>query len=592
MQYETLLAGAYQVEKTLDRSTYSVLCAGKQIVGGQAVRLRFWLTAHVTSPEEQQRIRVEVTAIQEIEHPYLLPILEVRATEQGVLLVSASAQDGSLNAYLSQHVLKPLPLTEALRIVNQVGQALQVLHEHGIMHGNLTPLAIFFAQPDHICLGEFHLYSIQKSIQGYQPLLDENIPRCWYMAPEQFAGQLDTRTDQYALGCLAYVLLTGRVPFAGSARATLLQKHQHERPRPLSVLNAEVPTQIEAAVLKALAKTPEERYTSVLAFLDALRIPTEIAQTPEVIQAEPTTESNSPVEREAHGVAIPLVTAQVEESGAEVSKPEADAAPSTPADKQLEPVAVQTFAEMETLKQPALDAASEQRSMDLAESETLPQPALLPAIALAPIARTPSKVPRPPAARISRGQGMTVLAPMIALVLVIVLVLSGWLMLGGHTPLSQPGGGTTPGATQRTSATTTSTRNLQPTATATVNVIGLHYPTPTARPTAPPTPPKSAPTPTPAPSAGIVAPLLNCIQPDPVNGGFLANFGYTNGGNATVNIPVGMNNLLTSSNGSQPTSFAPGTQNDAFQIHFGAHRFVSWLLNGSLVTATSNSPRC
>src|SRR5260370_36772965 len=100
MQYDTILAGAYQVKKTLDSSTYSVLCLGKQEDTGQLVRLRLWLTAHVASKEEQKRIQAEVAAIQQIQHPHLLPIVEVGATEQGVFLASAFAQTDSLHTRL------------------------------------------------------------------------------------------------------------------------------------------------------------------------------------------------------------------------------------------------------------------------------------------------------------------------------------------------------------------------------------------------------------------------------------------------------------------------------------------------------------
>ncbi|MGH2480979.1 MAG: serine/threonine protein kinase, partial [Ktedonobacteraceae bacterium] len=410
MQYETLLAGAYQVEKTLYRSTYSVLCAGKRPVSGQEVRLRLWLTAHVTSPEEQQRIRAEVAAIQAVQHPHLLPILEVRATEQGVLLVSASAQAGSLNTRLSQHFLKPLPLAEALNIVNQVGQALHALHERGITHGNLTPLAIFLTEPGRVCLGEFHLHSIQHSIQGYQPLLDENIPRCWYMAPEQFSGLLDARTDQYALGCLAYVLLTGRVPFAGSARATLLQKHQHEQPRSLSVLNADVPERIEEAVQKALAKTPGERHSSVLAFLAALGVLAATVETSVMAPLELAPEIVSPINEEPNAATNLLSGAQVGGSAPEIKQPKAGAALNMPVVEQLEPVTLQAFTEMETLKQPALDGASEQANT--VEGATfLPAASVAGFSAISPIARGTSRVPRSGASQATGARGITVLAP-------------------------------------------------------------------------------------------------------------------------------------------------------------------------------------
>src|SRR5260370_31049984 len=93
------------------------------------------------------------------------------------------------------------------------------------------------------------------------------------MAPERVHGGASAESDQYALGCLAYLLFTGQVPFAGSARATLLQKHQRDQPKPLAELNPAIPAPIETALFKALAKQPTARYRSVQAFLEALEDP-------------------------------------------------------------------------------------------------------------------------------------------------------------------------------------------------------------------------------------------------------------------------------------------------------------------------------
>src|SRR5260370_3756643 len=123
MHYDTFLAGAYQIEKTLELYEYSVLGRGKKLDTGQPVLLRLWLTAHATTAEEQKHIQAEVAALQQVQHPHLLPLLEVRASAQGVLLVSASISSGSLHDRLQQHFLKPLPFEDALQIIKQIGQA-------------------------------------------------------------------------------------------------------------------------------------------------------------------------------------------------------------------------------------------------------------------------------------------------------------------------------------------------------------------------------------------------------------------------------------------------------------------------------------
>jgi serine/threonine protein kinase len=111
------------------------------------------------------------------------------------------------------------------------------------------------------------------ALPNYQPLQSQRLPRIWYMAPEQFDGIINEKTDQYALGCLAYALLTGRVPLPGYTHKTLVRKHQSEAPKPPSVYNAQVPAYIEDAILKSVAKQPEQRHASVRDFLYALETP-------------------------------------------------------------------------------------------------------------------------------------------------------------------------------------------------------------------------------------------------------------------------------------------------------------------------------
>src|SRR5258708_4476149 len=273
MQDDPFFTGAYQIEKRLEQSAYSVLGLGKMLETGLPVMLRLWFTAHATTTAAQERIQAEVAALQQVPHPDLWPLLEVRGSAGGVFLVSVQASFGSLHERLQQPLTTPLPFAEALQLIQQVGQGLHALHQQGIIHGNLTPHAIFFNEPGHARLGEFRVKSILECIEHYQPALEESVPHCLYMAPEQFHGVQSAQSDQYALGCLGYLLLTGQVPFAGSARATLLQKHHRDQPTPLGEYNAAIPPHVESALFKALAKQPAERYRSIQAFLEALEKP-------------------------------------------------------------------------------------------------------------------------------------------------------------------------------------------------------------------------------------------------------------------------------------------------------------------------------
>jgi serine/threonine protein kinase len=178
-----------------------------------------------------------------------------------------------LQTRLSQHSFQPFPLGEVRLILQQVGEALLYAHQHHILHGALAPGAIFFTEDHHIVVTGFRFQSILAAIPNYRPEQEAHLPNTWYMAPEQFEGQLSEKSDQYTLGCLAYALLTGHVPFPGYTHATLKRKHQSEPLKLLTAYDPLIPANIEDAVLMALAKQPENRHESIQDFLRALEEP-------------------------------------------------------------------------------------------------------------------------------------------------------------------------------------------------------------------------------------------------------------------------------------------------------------------------------
>ncbi len=91
-----------------------------------------------------------------------------------------------------------------------------------------------------------------------------------YMAPEQFRGEVSKKSDQYALGCIAYELLTGRRPFIASDFFAMGYKHVYEQPIPPTKLNPNLPGYMEQAILKAMAKQREDRYADVSAFIASI----------------------------------------------------------------------------------------------------------------------------------------------------------------------------------------------------------------------------------------------------------------------------------------------------------------------------------
>ena len=114
-------------------------------------------------------------------------------------------------------------------IVSQVGEALAYAHEHNIVHGNIKPENILFDANGQAVLTDFSLVSRKDAIIRDQTA--EEYAFC-YLAPEQFAGTCDARSDQYALGCLTYELITGRVPFAAQSLSSMMGQPSNTLPAP------------------------------------------------------------------------------------------------------------------------------------------------------------------------------------------------------------------------------------------------------------------------------------------------------------------------------------------------------------------------
>src|SRR5579884_1131787 len=270
LQPTTFSSEAFVVERLLEQAPHRLLYEGYDSASREPVLIQHWPTAVVASPEAKERVNQEVAYFQQLVHPYILPISQVLVQQRGISLISPYPQRGSLQKRLSDHSFQPFPLNEAPVILWQIGQALYQAHQHGFLHGTLTPGAIFFTEDNQAVVTGFRFQSILAAVPNYHIEQEARLPNLWYMAPEQFDGQLSEKSDQYMLGCLAYALLTGHVPFPGYTYTTLKRKHQSEPPKLLTAYDPQIPANIEDAVLMALAKRPENRHEGIQDFLHAL----------------------------------------------------------------------------------------------------------------------------------------------------------------------------------------------------------------------------------------------------------------------------------------------------------------------------------
>ena len=172
----------------------------------------------------------------------------------------------------------PMPIDSALRIIRQVATSLSAAHARGIVHRDLKPENIFLVRDAEVAGGErakildFGIAKLQGDRQGWRTETSQVMGTPLYMSPEQCrgAGMVDHRTDIYSLGCVLFVLVTGRPPFLAEGSGDLIAMHLREAPPKASTYNVRVTHEIDQLIDRCLAKDPNQRFSSGTDFASAI----------------------------------------------------------------------------------------------------------------------------------------------------------------------------------------------------------------------------------------------------------------------------------------------------------------------------------
>ena len=217
-----------------------------------------------------ERFLSEIKVTANLQHPNLLPLFDSGEANGLLFYVMPFVGGESLRARLDRE--KQLPVDEAVRIAVAVGGALDYAHRHGVIHRDLKPENILLhdGQPVIADFGIALAVSNAGGARVTQTGLSLGTPQ--YMSPEQASGDraIDARSDIYSLAAVTYEMIAGEAPHSGNTAQAIIAKLMTAEPQPLSTLRKSTPIHVEAAVNKALAKLPADRFSSAREFVDAM----------------------------------------------------------------------------------------------------------------------------------------------------------------------------------------------------------------------------------------------------------------------------------------------------------------------------------
>jgi serine/threonine-protein kinase len=300
------LAGRYRIKKLLGQGGMGAVFLADDLELDRQVAIKVLANTAGTDASFVERFRREARTAARLDHPHIIPIYGVESAGDLHYFVMRYVPGRSLEDVLADQ--PRLEIEAARRILIQAARALSHAHRHQIVHRDVKPANIMLDGDDRVVLTDF---GISKAVRATTNLTSTGaiIGTPTYMAPEQARGlAIDGRTDQYALGVVGFEMLAGAPPFESGDVFALLLKHMEEAPTRLRSVRPEVPPEIEAAITRALAKVPEERFASMGDFAAALD-PSSSPSAPTVrlstrASAAPRAPAPKPTRRGRVGIAV------------------------------------------------------------------------------------------------------------------------------------------------------------------------------------------------------------------------------------------------------------------------------------------------
>jgi serine/threonine-protein kinase len=252
-------AGHYDIRGELGRGGMATVYLAHDLALDRKVAIKVMSPA-LAIGDGIERFKREARTAASLSHPNIIPVFGVHHTEDLLFFVMKYVEGRPLDGIIRE--LGALPIAMVQAILGQVASAFGYAHRHGVIHRDIKPANILIDDEGWAVVTDFGIAKVSDSKGLTMTGLSVGTPT--YMSPEQVAGDgVTPASDQYALGVLAYEMLTGKPPFQGANSMAMMYAHVHHPPPPLEIARPDCPETLRSAVMRMLAKEPEQRWPSV-----------------------------------------------------------------------------------------------------------------------------------------------------------------------------------------------------------------------------------------------------------------------------------------------------------------------------------------
>jgi serine/threonine-protein kinase len=254
----TLFHGRYRVERKLGSGGMADVYLAEDEELGRKVALKVLNERHANDEQFIERFKREARNAAGLNHPHIVRVYD-RGEVNGTYYIAMEYLDGPT---LKELLVRkgPTPPLTAIKFAREILSALSEAHKHQIVHRDIKPHNVIVSPDWNVKVADF---GIARSGASQMTEAGSIVGTAQYLSPEQARGKpVDQRSDLYSLGVVLYEMLTGKVPFTGDAAVEIAMKHLSVVPEPPSKLRPEVSHDLDAVVMRALAKDPDDRYSS------------------------------------------------------------------------------------------------------------------------------------------------------------------------------------------------------------------------------------------------------------------------------------------------------------------------------------------